>query len=41
VALLAEVPEPGTWAMMLTGMGFLMVLQHRRRRIQVRLYELP
>jgi hypothetical protein len=33
VALLAEVPEPGTWAMMLAGMGMLMVLQRRRRRI--------
>ena len=33
VALLAEVPEPGTWAMMLAGMGMLVVLQRRRRRI--------
>ena len=31
VALLASVPEPGTWAMMLAGMGMLMVLQRRRR----------
>jgi autotransporter-associated beta strand protein len=33
VALLAEVPEPGTWAMMLAGVGMLTVLQRRRRRI--------
>jgi autotransporter-associated beta strand protein len=27
----AAVPEPGTWAMMLAGMGMLVVLQRRRR----------
>jgi autotransporter-associated beta strand protein len=29
--VLASVPEPGTWAMMLAGMGMLVVLQRRRR----------
>ncbi len=30
---LVSVPEPGAWAMMLAGMGILMVLQRRRRRV--------
>jgi autotransporter-associated beta strand protein len=29
---LTAVPEPGTWAMMLAGMGMLIVLKRRRRR---------
>ena len=32
-ATFTVVPEPSTWAMMLAGLGVLVVVQHRRRRL--------